>query len=89
MKVQKDTRQNWWESLTSTVRQTWRQTNAMFSRSLIFTTTVMTIINFTIQFGLVTPIMSYYDYIQWALIFHEVLFGRFMLGHKFDSGWLC
>lgn len=51
LKVQKDTTQNCWGSFSSTVLQTWHHTKAMFSRSLIFVSTVMLIINFTIQFG--------------------------------------
>lgn len=52
LKVQSDGSLNRWGTFVSTVRQTWKQTEALFSRSLIFTTAVMLFINFAIQFGL-------------------------------------
>ncbi|XP_045111770.1 synaptic vesicle glycoprotein 2B-like isoform X2 [Portunus trituberculatus] len=51
LKVQKETSLTKWGTFTSTILQTWRLTKALFSRSLIFTSTIMIIINFTIQFG--------------------------------------
>ncbi|XP_063848504.1 synaptic vesicle glycoprotein 2B-like isoform X1 [Scylla paramamosain] len=51
LKVQKETRLTKWGTFTSAILQTWRLTKALFSRSLIFTTSIMIIINFTIQFG--------------------------------------
>ncbi|KAG0720764.1 Synaptic vesicle glycoprotein 2A [Chionoecetes opilio] len=51
LKVQSESRQDCYGSFTSALMQTWRHTKAMFSRSLIFPSSIMLIINFTIQFG--------------------------------------
>ncbi|XP_050688040.1 synaptic vesicle glycoprotein 2A-like isoform X2 [Eriocheir sinensis] len=51
LKVQGDAKLSCWGTFISTVRQTWRQTEALFSRSLIFATVIMLFINFAIQFG--------------------------------------
>lgn len=51
LKVQAETSQSCWKSFLTAFTQTWRQTNALFGRSLLRITILMLIINFTIQFG--------------------------------------
>ncbi|CAL4100370.1 unnamed protein product, partial [Meganyctiphanes norvegica] len=62
---------SWWSSLKHIAKETWRQTNALFGRALLRTTTIMLIVNFTIQFG-------YYGLWLW---FPE-LFNRLEQYHK-------
>merc|ERR1719357_2273093 len=70
-----------WQNFKEIFVSSWRQTNALFSRSLLRTTILMLLINFAIQFG-------YYGLWLW---FPE-LFNRLELyykAHPDDSVTVC
>ncbi|XP_042215295.1 synaptic vesicle glycoprotein 2B-like [Homarus americanus] len=51
LKIQADINQSLWKSFVMAFYQTFRQTNALFGRSLLRVTIIMLLINFAIQFG--------------------------------------